>query len=70
MVTVLREEVKYFTDTEKEAEGIVKEAKESNEYEIVKHSIEKKEKKEKGEIVCEYFILTLLKQYATVKELV
>ena len=43
----------YRADTESEAEQLITEAKESTDYELKKHNAEKKEVKQKGEIVDE-----------------
>ena len=50
----------YEVDTELEAKQLIEDAKQSNEFELVKYSSQKKEIKKSGD---EYFIVTLEKAY-------
>lgn len=58
----------YRADTEPEAQGVITEAKEANEYALVKYSSEKKEVKAKGEIIDEYYKVSLTKAFTDIKE--
>lgn len=58
----------YRADTESEAEQLIAEAKASAEYELKKHNAEKKEVKQKGEIVDEYWKVSLTKVFTNEKE--
>lgn len=58
----------YRADTESEAEQLIMEAKESTDYELKKHNAEKKEVKQKGEIVDEYWKVGLTKIFTSEKE--
>jgi len=58
----------YRADTELEAEQLITEAKESTDYELKKHNAEKKEIKQKGEIVDEYWKVGLTKIFTSEKE--
>ena len=57
----------YRADTEGEAQGIIAEAKASNEYNLTKYASEKKEVKSKGDIIDEYFKVTLTKVFTDIK---
>ena len=58
----------YRADTEVEAQGIITEAKEAGEYGLTKYASEKKEVKAKGEVIDEYFKVTLTKVFTDIKE--
>lgn len=58
----------YRADTEAEAQGIITEAKEAEEYTLTKQVSEKKEVKAKGEVVDEYYKVTLTKVFTDIKE--
>ena len=59
----------YRADTEAEAQGIITEAKQAGEYGLTKYASEKKEVKAKGEVIDEYFKVTLTKVFnADIKE--
>jgi hypothetical protein len=58
----------YRADTEAEAQGIITEAKEAGEYTLTKQVSEKKEVKAKGEVVDEYYKVTLTKVFTDIKE--
>ena len=58
----------YRADTEAEAQGIITEAKEAGEYTLTKQVSEKKEVKAKGEVIDEYYKVTLTKVFTNIKE--
>jgi hypothetical protein len=58
----------YRADTEAEAQGIITEAKQAGEYVLTKFASEKKEVKAKGEVIEEYFKVTLTKVFTSIKE--
>ena len=58
----------YRADTEAEAQGIIAEAKEAGEYNLAKYANEKKEVKAKGEVIDEYYKVTLTKVFTNIKE--
>jgi hypothetical protein len=58
----------YRADTEVEAQGIITEAKQAGEYTLTKYASEKKEVKAKGEVIDEYFKVTLTKIFTDIKE--
>lgn len=58
----------YRADTEAEAQGIIAEAKAAREYNLTKYTSEKKEVKAKGEVIDEYYKVTLTKVFTDIKE--
>ena len=58
----------YRVDTESEVEIMLEKAKNASEFTLVKYSSEKKEVKAKGEIVDEYFKLSLHKAFNDIKD--
>ena len=58
----------YRADTESEAEQLIAEAKVSEDYELKKHNAEKKEIKQKGEVVEEYWKVSLTKSFTNEQE--
>lgn len=58
----------YRADTEAEAQGIIAEAKAAGEYILVKYASEKKEVKAKGEVIEEFYKVTLTKAFTSIKE--
>ena len=58
----------YRADTDVEAQGLITEAKQAGEYELAKYSSEKKEVKAKGEVVDEYYKISLTKAFTDIKE--
>ena len=58
----------YRADTEAEAQGVIAEAKAAGEYILSKYSSEKKEVKAKGEVIEEYYKVTLTKVFTSIKE--
>ena len=57
----------YRADTEGEAKGVIEEAKSAGEYTLTKYSSEKKEVKAKGEVIDEYYKVTLTKLFTDIK---
>jgi len=55
-------------DTEHEAAELINAAKADGRYILVKYSSVKKERKQKGEIVDEYYIVTLVKGFDDPKQ--
>ena len=58
----------YRADTEAEVQGLIQEAKESGEYVLAKYSSEKKEVKAKGEVIDEFYKVSLTKTFTDIKE--
>lgn len=58
----------YRVDSENEAAELINEAKESNKWMLQKYSSVKKEKKKNGEVLDEYYLVSLVKQFNDVKE--
>lgn len=55
-------------DTEAEATRLIEAAKEDGRYLLAKYSSVKKERKQKGEVVDEYYLVTLVKVFDDAKE--
>lgn len=58
----------YRIDNEQEAANFIQEAKESNTYILGKYASEHKERKSKGEVIDEYWKVTLIKQFNDIKD--
>ena len=58
----------YRADSEVEAQAIITEAKAAGEYTLTKYASEKKEVKAKGEIIDEFYKVTLTKVFTDLKE--
>ena len=58
----------YRADTDAEAQGLITEAKGASEYVLAKYSSEKKEVKAKGEVIDEYYKVSLTKLFTDIKE--
>lgn len=58
----------YRIDTENEATKAIEEAKQDSSYILGKYTNEHKERKSKGEVVDEYWKLTLTKNFNDIKE--
>ena len=58
----------YRVDSEAEVLEMIKDAKESSKWTLEGHSSKKKQVKQKGEIVEEYFVLTLTKSFNDEKD--
>lgn len=53
----------YRADSEEEAQALIQEAKEDGSFELTKYKCEHKEKKSKGELADEAWVVALTKQY-------
>lgn len=58
----------YRAESEREAQELISEAKQAGEYTLTKYSSEKKEVKAKGEVIDEYFKISLTKTFTNIKE--
>ena len=58
----------YRVDTESEAARAIEEAKQDGSYVLGKYTSEHKERKSKGEVIDEYWKLTLTKLFNDIKE--
>ena len=58
----------YRVDTENEATRAIEEAKQDGSYVLGKYTSEHKERKSKGEVIDEYWKLTLTKLFNDIKE--
>ena len=58
----------YRVETEADAAALIEEAKQNGSYELGKYISEHKEKKSKGEIVDEYFKVSLTKNFNDIKD--
>lgn len=58
----------YRVDTEGEVDTFIAEAKENSDYILTKYNCEHKETKSKGEVIDEYFKVTLTKSFTDIKE--
>lgn len=58
----------YRVDTEAEAQALIEAAKADNHFILNKYVSEYKERKSKGEIIDEYFKVSLVKSFTDIKE--
>ena len=58
----------YRVNTEKEATELIDNAKQDKQYELAKYSSVKKEQKQKGEVIDEWYQVTLVKKFNAEKE--
>lgn len=58
----------YRVDNEKEVEKVIEDAKEEKGFSLAKYTSEYKERKLKGEVVDQYYKLTLVKNFNDIKE--
>ena len=58
----------YRVDTEKEAAELINKAKQDREYDLAKYSSTKKERKQKGEIIDEWYRVSLTKKFNDEKD--
>ena len=58
----------YRVDNETEVEALLESAKQDNGYKLIKYSSQKKETKAKGEVIDEYYKVTLTKEFNSEKE--
>ena len=59
---------KYRVDSESEAKAFIEEQKQNNAYSMKKYSSELKERKQKGEIVDQWYQVTLVKTFNDPKD--
>lgn len=65
---LIKTEEIYRADTESEAAQIINEAKRDNRFNLIKYGSVKRERKQKGEIVDEWFRVNLVKMFDDEKE--
>lgn len=58
----------YRVDTESEATSLIENAKKDNNYELKKYTSQKKNKKQKGEIIDEWILVSLTKAFTDEKD--
>ena len=58
----------YRVDSEAEAKELIEQAKVAPEYGLAKYTSEYKERKQKGEVIDEYYKVTLVKKFNDEKE--
>ena len=58
----------YRADTEAEAQDLITEAQQANEYELIKYASEHKEVKAKGDVIDDYYKVDLTKLFTDIKE--
>lgn len=58
----------YRVETEEEAELLINEAKADSKYVLTKYNCEKKERKQKGEVIDSYFKVSLVKSFNDEKD--
>lgn len=58
----------YRVDTESEATSLIENAKKDNDYELKKYTSQKKNKKQKGEIIDEWILVSLTKTFTDEKD--
>lgn len=58
----------YRVDSEPEAKELIENAKQATEYELAKYSSEKKEIKDKKEVIGEYYKISLTKSFTDIKD--
>lgn len=58
----------YRVETEEEAELLINEAKADTKYVLTKYNCEKKERKQKGEVIDSYFKVSLVKSFTDEKD--
>ena len=58
----------YRVESENQAAELIADAKAAPQYTLTKYTTEKKEKKQKGEVIEEYYKVTLTKAFNDIKE--
>lgn len=58
----------YRVDTEAEVENLIAEAKEETIFDVVKYNCEHKERKLKGEVIDDYYKVSIVKSFTSEKE--
>lgn len=65
---LIKTEETYIVSQEYETEDLINTAKNAPNYMLLKHSCEKKEKKQKGEVIDEFYVVKLVKGFNDPKE--
>ena len=68
MIYLIQTVETYRADSETEAQNLINEAKQSDEYTLKKYTSENKEVKAKGDIIDEYVKVSLTKVFTDIKE--
>lgn len=58
----------YRVDSEPEVENLIAEAKEDTTFDVVKYNCEHKERKSKGEVIDDYYKVSIVKGFTSEKE--
>lgn len=58
----------YRVDTEPEVENLIAEAKEDTTFNVVKYNCEHKERKQKGEVIDDYYKVSIVKGFTSERE--
>jgi len=58
----------YRVDTEPEVENLIAEAKEDSTFDVIKYNCEHKERKLKGEVIDDYYKVSIVKGFTSEKE--
>lgn len=58
----------YRVDTETEVENLIAEAKEETIFDVVKYNCEHKERKQKGDVIDDYYKVSIVKSFTLEKE--
>jgi hypothetical protein len=58
----------YRVDTEVEVENLIAEAKEETIFDVVKYNCEHKERKQKGDVIDDYYKVSIVKSFTLEKE--
>ena len=58
----------YRVDTEPEVENLIAEAKEDTTFNVVKYNCEHKERKQKGDVIDDYYKVSIVKGFTSEKE--
>lgn len=58
----------YRVDSEPEVENLIAEAKEDTTFDVIKYNCEHKERKSKGDIVDDYYKVSIIKGFTSEKE--
>jgi hypothetical protein len=58
----------YRVDTEPEVENLIAEAKEDSTFDVIKYNCEHKERKQKGDVIDDYYKVSIVKGFTSEKE--
>ena len=58
----------YRVDSEPEVENLIAEAKEDSTFDVIKYNCEHKERKQKGDIIDDYYKVSIVKGFTSEKE--